>query len=61
MTHKTAALEGLNTALIDVLFAMAFGAIIHFHAIPNVAFEAGNVFAPNITAVTGNSIFFINL
>jgi hypothetical protein len=61
MTHQTAALEGLNTALIDVLFSMTFGAIIHFHTIPGVAFDSGNVASPNISTVTGNSIFFINL
>ena len=61
VAHKTAASQGLNAALIDVFAHMAFGAIIHFHAIPRIKFDASDVFAPDIPAVAGNSIGFIGL
>ena len=59
MAHKTSALVGLYTALIDVEPLVAFGAIIHFHAIPGIALKAGDVLAPDIPTVSGNAVGFI--
>jgi hypothetical protein len=39
---------------------MALGAVIHFHAVPGIALDAGDVFTPDVSAVTGNAIFLIN-
>jgi hypothetical protein len=61
VTYETAASEGLHAALIDVVSHMAFGAIIHFHAIPGIEFDSRDIFAPDIPAVTGYPIFFIRL
>ena len=61
MANKTPPPQGLNAVLIDALFSVALRAIIHFHAIPGVALETGDIFAPDIAAVTGNAVFFINL
>ena len=61
MADKTAPPKGLYAVLVDVFFFVAFRAIIHFHAIPGVALNAGDILAPDIDAVAGNAIFSINL
>jgi hypothetical protein len=60
VANKTAPPQGLNAVLIDAFIAVAFGTIIHFHAIPGVALDTGNSSAPNINAIPGDAIFFIN-
>lgn len=60
MAHKTATLERLNTVLVDILSLMAFGAIVHFHAVPRVAFYAGNIFTPDIYAVPTDAVLPVN-
>ena len=60
VANKTAAPEGLYAVLVDVFSHMALRAVIHFHAIPGIALDAGDIFAPDIPAVTGNAIFLIN-
>ena len=60
MTHKAATLFGLNARLVDVIFLMTFGAVIHFHAIPRVAFDAGNIFTPDVDAVSADAVFAVN-
>jgi hypothetical protein len=39
---------------------MALRAVIHFHAIPGIALETGDIFAPDIPAIAGNAILLIN-
>jgi hypothetical protein len=51
---------GLHAVLVDVFFYMAFRAVIHFHAIPGIELDTGDIFAPDIPAVTGNAVFLIN-
>lgn len=60
VTHKTAALVSLNAVLIGVFFLMTLRAIIHFHPIPGIALKAGDILTPDIPAITGNAIFFID-
>jgi hypothetical protein len=43
------------------LALMALGAVIHFHPVPGITAEAGNIFAPYIPAVSRDSIFLIGL
>ena len=42
------------------LFLMAFSTIIHFHPVPAVLLETGNVFSPDVPAVAGNPALFID-
>ena len=51
----------LHTSLIDVFFFVAFGAIIHFHAIPGIALDSANVMTPDIAAIAGDPVFLIRL
>jgi hypothetical protein len=39
---------------------MAFGTIVHLHAVPGIFFETGDALSPDVSAVTGDSVFFIN-
>jgi hypothetical protein len=59
MAHKATAPEGLYTALADVFLHVAPGAIIHFHPIPAVAFNARNVVPPDIAAVAADPVVLI--
>jgi hypothetical protein len=61
MTHETTASPRLNASLIDVLFLVALGTVVHLHAIPRISFPAGDISAPNVAAVTGDSVFLIDL
>ena len=60
VANKTAPPQGLNAVLINALSAVTFGAIIHFHAVPGVAFDTGYIPAPDINAITGDTVLFIN-
>lgn len=60
MAHETTALLGLDTALVDVLYAMAFRAIVHLHSLPRFIAQAGNVLPPDIATVTGDAVLFVN-
>ncbi len=46
-------------ALVTHFFQVAFRAVIHLHTIPGILFDPPDILAPDITAVAGNSIFFI--
>jgi hypothetical protein len=60
VADKAAAPQGLHAVLVDVFSHMALGAVIHFHAIPGIAFNAGDIFAPDIDTVSGNPVFLID-
>jgi hypothetical protein len=60
MADKTGTFFGLNTVLIDIVLLVAFRTIIHFHPVPGVFLETGNVFTPYIAAVSGQDIIFID-
>jgi hypothetical protein len=60
VAYKTTPAQGLNAVLIDAFSAVAFSTIIHFHAVPGVAFDTGYVPAPDINTVTGDAVLFIN-
>jgi hypothetical protein len=45
--------------LVTHFFLVTFRAVIHLHTIPGILFDAPGILAPDITAVAGNSIFFI--
>ncbi len=47
---------GLNAALADILPFVAFGAIVHFHAVPGIALKAGDILTPDIAAVAGKPV-----
>ena len=59
VAYKTAPSQGLNAVLVDAFIAVAFRTIVHFHAIPGVAFQPEHVLAPNITAIAGDAVFFV--
>jgi hypothetical protein len=60
VTHKTAPLVSLNAVLVDVFLLMTLRAIIHFHPIPGITLKSGDILAPDIPAIAGNAIFFID-
>ena len=60
VAYKTAALECLNTILVDVFSLVTFGAVIHFHSIPGVLLESGDIFAPYVSAQAGNAVGLID-
>lgn len=50
----------LSSFITHRLFFMAFSTIVHFHPVPGIFLETTDAFSPDITAVTGNPVFFIN-
>ena len=60
VTDKTAAPQGLHAVLVDIFSHMALGAVIHFHTVPGIALDAGDIFTPDIDAVPGDAIFLID-
>jgi hypothetical protein len=61
MTHKTGAFAGLNAILMDTQLDVALGAVIHLHPVPGVLLESGDVLAPDIPAVSCDSVFLVDL
>lgn len=48
-------------AFVAHFFLMAFAAIGHFHTVPGVFTDSGDVLSPDILAVTGYAIFLVRL
>ena len=61
VTDKTPAPQGLHAVLVNIFFHMALGAVIHFHAIPGIALDTGDIFAPDIPAEACNPVGLIHL
>ena len=60
MAHKTGVILGLNTGDATGHLLMTLGTIVHLHPIPGVFLEPGDAFPPNISTISGDSIFFVN-
>jgi len=56
MAHETSAFQRLDTVLIDIFPLVAFGAVIHFHAVPRILFKTGNIVAPDVPADAGDPV-----
>lgn len=48
-----------KAGVVGAVFFMARGAVVHFHAIPRVLLETGNVPAPDVPAVLGEPIVLV--
>jgi hypothetical protein len=45
---------------LEIVFGMTFSAIIHLHPIPCICFIPGNISSPDVDAVPGHPIDFVN-
>ena len=61
MANKTGIASGLYAGIVNTGLFMAFGAIIHLHAIPRIPFQPGDIMSPDIPAVTRDPILLIRL
>src|SRR5512137_1801877 len=61
VTDETAVLLGLHAAGGHVGLLVALGTVVHFHAVPGVALEAGDVLAPDVPAVSRDPVLLIGL
>ena len=61
MTDKTSLFLRLDAADHHFFLLVAFGTVIHFHAIPCVFLEATYVLSPDIPAVARDSVLLIRL
>ena len=59
MANKTGVATRLHTGIVNAGSFVALGAIIHFHAIPAIVLKPTDTIAPNIAAVTGDSVFLV--
>ena len=60
VADQAATLGRLNAMLADSFPHVAFGTIVHLHAIPGVLFEPADVLAPDVAAVKGNTVLFVD-
>ena len=61
MTDKTPFLLRLNTAEQHFLLLVAFGAVIHFHAIPGVFLDPDDILSPDVPAIACDPVLLIQL
>jgi hypothetical protein len=61
MTHKTGAFAGLNAILLDTKLDVALGAVVHLHPVPGVGLETRDVLAPDIPAVSCDTVLLVHL
>jgi hypothetical protein len=61
VANETGVAPGLGAGFMNAGFFMASSAIVHLHPIPAIVLDAGDVMAPNVTAVAGNPVLFIRL
>ena len=59
MANKTGIFPGLNAGLPGSHPFVTFCTIIHFHPVPGVPLDTGDILAPYIPTVAGNTIFLV--
>ena len=59
MTDKTPFFLRLNAARRHFFLLVAFGTIIHFHAIPGVFLEATDILSPDVPAVARDPVLLV--
>jgi hypothetical protein len=61
VTYKASAFLCLYTSLVDIIFPVAFYTVIHFHAVPRIFLQSGNVGPPYVPAVSGDPVLLVRL
>ena len=62
MANETGIATGLYARIVnDIEPGVAFGAIVHLHAIPAIVLQAGDTLSPYIPAIAGDAILLIRL
>ena len=56
VANETGIPAGLHTGIVDTGGLMAFRAVVHFHAIPGIVLDSGNIVPPDVPAVTADAV-----